>query len=110
MKFERLDRRIKLQRLDYSATDPDSGEAIEVVLEEVPVYAEFRGLIGAERTGPMRELVMGYSSFIIRYRSGIDAQGWRVKDWQERIWDIQGEPVLIGRRDGLELFCVLRDY
>lgn len=112
MFFEGLDRKITLQQMGQ-VTDSTTGDVTYSVLNEYVVWAEFRALHGSERYEGLTERAKANASFLIRYRDDVTSQGWRIKDWADRIWDIVGEPREGGRKDGrrkmIDLLCERMD-
>lgn len=108
MIFEGLDRKITLERMTQEV-DSITGDISYVVAESVPVWAEFRALHGSERYEGLADRSRANASFIIRFRDDINSHSWRIRDWNDNIWDIVGEPReatrATGRRRVLDVLC-----
>lgn len=97
-----MDRLVTLQK--YGTTlHADTNEPIPGVLEEHKVWAEFYVLRGVEEHEGYRRVNTNAARCLIRYRADVNAEDWKVKDENARIWDIIAVPREIGRRAGLEL-------
>jgi SPP1 family predicted phage head-tail adaptor len=112
MFFEGLDRKITLQRVTQ-VTDSVTGDVTYTIAEEIPIWAEFRALHGSERYEGLTERAKANASFIIRYRTDVTSQGWQIKDWLNRTWNIVGEPREATRKSGrravLDILCERMD-
>jgi SPP1 family predicted phage head-tail adaptor len=108
MIFEGLDRKITLEKLTQ-VVNATTGDISYTVAESHPVWAEFRALHGSERFEGLGDRSRGNASFIIRYRTDVNSYEWRIKDWDNKYWDIVGEPReatrATGRRKLLDILC-----
>ena len=103
----KLTKTITLQRLTQSR-HTISGESQETVVENIKVFAEWLPERGNESFLNGRDISHGRGQFKIRFRDSIDSLTWQIKDWQNRIWDIIGEPIELGRREALLIPVELR--
>ncbi len=109
MHFERLTRRVRLQRLTESL-DAVSHEAKQTVAESIDVWAELKALTGSEQFRAGREVAEGAAVFYMRYRSDIRPKSWQILDRTDtRVWDIVGQPREIGTREGIEVPVICRE-
>lgn len=106
MQFAKMRHRIILQHLQ-ATKDSRSGELYYKVISNTTVWAEVKTakLSDAQQSAAGGMGVMGVQSFVIRYRSDINAEEWRIKDSSNMLWDIIDIPRVINNREGLELLC-----
>lgn len=104
MRFERLDRKVTLQFLTFG-NDPISNEQVNTISSEIEIWAQKKALQGNEQFLAEGEKSRGMCFWYIRYYPGIDGQKCQLKDDNNQIWDIIGEPREIGRREGWELIA-----
>lgn len=105
----RLNHQITLQKMK-TQRDPSSNEPVQIVASESKVWANFQGLRATDDAVASLDIQKGYGVFRIRYFEDIWANTWRIKDWKNRLWDIRGEPVEVGVREGLDLFAELEQH
>lgn len=103
MRFEKLTKRIALQRVTV-ARDATSNEAIRHVAESFEVWAEAKSLsVGGK--GEVRSLtgdvLTNLMQFTIRYFPRLDATNWQIRTADKKIWDIVDMPEEIGRKQGM---------
>lgn len=87
-----------------------SGEAVESVLKEYEVFASYEPMStrgDLESVEAYRQVAFGTAKFQVPYIAGIDAT-WKIKDWQERVWDIVGVPVDVERQRIMQIVAELR--
>lgn len=105
MQSGKLDRQIKLLR--YSQASDGAGGVVDTYTEFATVWADVQDLRGLQLFAAQQVNDSISTKFRIRYRDDLSARD-RI-EWKGLQFDIVGQPIEIGRNEGLEIMGKARD-
>ena len=108
---KRLRWRVTLQKRDADKEYEEAGNQEETpwVNADAPheVWAEVSQRAGQQREDD--EIVLDYQMIVVRIRYREDVNEYSRVQWEGRNYKVDGPPVILGRKAGLELNCTLEN-
>lgn len=100
-----MDRQITIEK--RTTTQSASGAETESWTTHATVWASKQDDQGDERTSDGVTSSITTTTWGIRWRSGLNSKDYRIK-YNGLVYDITGQPVEVGRKEGLKIKTVLR--